>query len=360
MKLDIITGTRPNLVKAAPLIKSLEDDDQIRYRYIHTGQHYDENMYEEFRTSLGLPKPEIAFNLTSKIAGTQFAEMVANYSQVIENSRPDICLVIGDVNSTLACALAARLHDVQVAHLESGLRSLDWSMPEEVNRVFVDKLSSFLFTPSSEATENLIAEGFNQEKVFFVGNIVIENLMNNLDKIMIKKRCNAFGFRANEYILATFHRKSNLDEKQRLSSIVGNLKILSESLPIIIPAHPRLIKKLAEFDFDSKFLGENILIVEAQNYIDFMSLVNESKFVITDSGGVQEETSFLGITCLTYRENTERWSTIFGGTNTLVNSENFLNQCTSAMKSKRSDIAQFEKWDSQVSRRIIDVLKKVG
>jgi len=358
MKIDLIAGTRPNLIKVAPLIEVLKLNRDIDLRFIYTGQHYDEELYSNVMKSLGLPVPDIDFKIQKGNFDIQISQIMTKYSDLTELHKVDACIVVGDVDSTLACSLIAARKNISLMHVEAGLRSFDKKMPEEINRIIVDSISNLLFTPSVDATDNLVREGKSLSDIVFVGNIMIDTLKKLQETFTELKYCKTLKLSKKEYVVATFHRASNVDDRETLIQIVENLVELSCRIPVIVSTHPRLMQRLTEYSLLEKIEAPNLFFLRSLDYLQFMSLVNDSRFVITDSGGVQEETTFLGIPCLTYRENTERPITIVEGTNTLVNATNFAKITESTLNTNKIARNPPELWDGQTAKRIYQTIKE--
>jgi len=316
-----IVGARPNFMKAAPVIEALGKYPEISQILIHTGQHYDKNMSDIFFKQLNLPQPDVNLNVGSGSHATQTAEIMIRLEKILNEIKPNLVLVYGDVNSTLAGALVCAKLLIPVGHVEAGLRSFDRTMPEEINRVLTDHISDFLFTTSVDANENLSREGISSEKIFFVGNTMIDTLIKLLPKAELLWHNGKFVLDQREYypktyVIVTLHRPSNVDNIEKLKKIIKILVEISHQIKVIFPVHPRTRSKLnlmSEINLNSQFH-----VTESLGYLEFLALQKHAKLVITDSGGVQEETTYLGIPCLTLRSNTERPITIKLGTNRLV------------------------------------------
>ncbi len=352
--ISLIVGARPNFIKAFPLLNLLKQSSKYNVRLINTGQHYDDNMAGIFFKELKINKPDIDLNVGSGTHAEQTAKIMIELEKKFLSERPELVIVFGDVNSTLAAALVASKLHILIAHVESGLRSFDRKMPEEINRIVTDQLSDILFTTSPEAKVNLINEGKDHNQIFFVGNTMIDSLINfkqffNCDDILSKQKINK-----NEYALVTIHRPSNVDILKNLKSFINALDKISNEIPIIWPIHPRTKKKLYEFKIE---ISDNIFIIPPQGYLQFMGLQQESKIIITDSGGVQEESTFFGVPCFTVRDNTERPITEKKGSNTLVGS-NF-NDLPNVVFNKMNDNNAYsvpELWDGNASKRILEII----
>jgi UDP-N-acetylglucosamine 2-epimerase (non-hydrolysing) len=356
---DLIAAARPNFMKVAPLYKALGGErDWCRPRLIHTGQHYDANMSDAFFSDLGLPDPDIHLGVGSGSHAEQTAGVMVAYEKVCIQERPDWVIVVGDVNSTLACTLAATKLGIPVAHLEAGLRSRDRSMPEEINRLVTDALADLLWTPSPDADENLRLEGVPADKVERVGNIMIDSLEMVRPAIEANRYLGSLGLRTGDYGVMTLHRPSNVDDSIRLSEVCEVIVQIGRRLPMIFPVHPRTRQRLVNFGLWDRLAAEpGIHLIEPVGYVDFMSLVFNTRFVLTDSGGVQEETTYLRIPCLTLRESTERPVTVTEGTNRLIKLDGVL---TSVEKILSGDWTQGrvpDRWDGMTAGRVVASLR---
>ncbi|MGH9643037.1 MAG: non-hydrolyzing UDP-N-acetylglucosamine 2-epimerase [Terriglobales bacterium] len=305
-----IVGARPNFMKVAPVLRALSGRDRLSQTLVHTGQHYDIGMSDVFFQQLGLPAPDINLAVGSGSHARQTAEIMVRLEPVLLELKPDIVLVYGDVNSTVAAALVSAKLGIRVAHVEAGLRSFDRTMPEEINRLVTDQLCDLLFTPSEDGDENLLREGIAAEKIFRAGNVMIDSLV----RFLPAARAIAPDGLPERYALVTLHRPSNVDDSDALKGILESLLEVNRDLAVIFPAHPRTRQRIADFGLN---LGQ-LRLLDPLPYIDFLALQTRATVVITDSGGIQEETTYLGIPCLTVRENTERPITVSSGTNVLV------------------------------------------
>ncbi len=353
----LIAGARPNFMKIAPLIPQLNKEN-IKFKLIHTGQHYDYNMSKIFFKDLDIPEPDIYLNVGSASHATQTAKIMIEFEKVLLKDRPILVLVVGDVNSTLACALVAKKLFIKVAHVEAGLRSFDHKMPEEINRLLTDQISEFLFTTEMSAEINLKREGINPEKIYFVGNVMIDNLIKNLEKARNLNYNKKLNLEENSYALITLHRPSNVDNKKDLEKIIEFFDYLRKKIKIFFPIHPRTKKKIEKFNFSNKIKKDNIILSEPIGYLEFLSLMLGAKLILTDSGGIQEEASFLKIPVLTLRKNTERPITVQRGTNTIIDknfdqAKKYIKEILSNNYKKGQEI---EKWDGQTSKRIVNIL----
>lgn len=360
-KVHLIVGARPNFMKMAPLYKEFEKyPKKFEIKLIHTGQHYDEKMSKFFFDDLEMPKPDEYLSVGSGSHGIQTAKIMERYEEVLLRDIPDLVIVAGDVNSTVACAIdAVKLH-IPVAHLEAGLRSFDRSMPEEINRILTDSISDYLLTPSLDGNEHLKNEGIDEKKVFFVGNIMIDSLMNYREKAKNSLIMDKVGVDKNDFVLITLHRPSNVDSKEGFRIILEAFKKIGESTKLVFPIHPRSKKNIEKLG-----LGEllksipNLKLIDPVGYYDFMNLQMNAKFILTDSGGIQEESTFFGIPCLTLRPNTERPITITEGTNQLVKleTEDIISKAQVILNGehKQGRIPKF--WDGKTASRIVEIFK---
>ena len=360
--IHLIVGARPNFMKMAPLYRELSlYSNRYEPRIIHTGQHYDEQMSKLFFNDLAMPEPSAYLNVGSGTQGKQTARIIERYEDLIlSGDKPDLVIVAGDVNSTIACALVAKKLYIPVAHLEAGLRSYDDRMPEEINRVLTDRISDILLTPSLDANKNLEKEGINPEKIYFVGNIMIDSLVAHKDKAENSNIFYQLNMSPNEkYALVTLHRPSNVDEYEGLKMLLTSLEIIERKIKIIFPMHPRTRKNIYELGLSSILnTSSNLIITEPLGYLDFLKLEMNAKFILTDSGGIQEESTYFGVPCLTLRENTERPITITEGTNHLVdlNVESIVNSARAIIEEnvKQGKIPKY--WDGKTAKRIVKVL----
>jgi UDP-N-acetylglucosamine 2-epimerase (non-hydrolysing) len=312
MRVACVAGARPNFMKIKPVMDALERL-AIDVRLIHTGQHYDPGMSQVFFDELGLRPPDHHLGAGGGTHAEQTARVLVTLEPVLHELAPDIVVVVGDVNSTMAAALVAAKAGVRVAHVEAGLRSRDWTMPEEVNRVVTDRVSDYLLAPSADAVDNLRAEGADSSRVFLVGNVMVDTLLANLDRARDRPVLGRLGLAPGGYGVVTLHRAANVDDPSMLESLLGALGTISEECPLVLPAHPRTRERLA-----SLRVPAGIRLLAPLGYLDFLALEASARLVLTDSGGVQEETTVLGVPCLTLRDNTERPITVTQGTNTVV------------------------------------------
>jgi UDP-N-acetylglucosamine 2-epimerase (non-hydrolysing) len=317
MYITLIAGARPNFMKIAPLVRAF-DAAGIERRIVHTGQHYDRRMSDTFFEELQIPEPDVNLGVGSGSHVQQLAEVMRRLECEFNEHRPDALVVVGDVNSTLAAALASNKLGIAVAHVEAGLRSFDRSMPEEINRVLTDAISDWLYTSEPEADSNLAREGIPADRVQLVGNVMIDTLLHHLPQARERAPHKTFQLRPQDYAVLTLHRPSNVDDPQRLQSILRAVHSISEQMPVLFPVHPRTRSRLEQFGLSNCPEFNGYLDVEPLGYIDMLGLVDSARLVLTDSGGLQEETTALGIPCLTLRENTERPVTVLQGSNRLV------------------------------------------
>ncbi len=319
LKILNIVGARPNFMKIAPIVREMRRrESEFRPLIVHTGQHYDEAMSDSFFRDLGIPKPDYHLEVGSASHAVQTARIMTAFEPVVLQEKPDWVLVVGDVNSTIACALVCAKLGVRVAHVEAGLRSRDRAMPEEINRILTDAISDLLLTTSQDADENLAQEGVAAEKIKFVGNVMIDSLFYNLERSKESTTRENLELTGRDYAVLTLHRPSNVDDEAVFGGLLEALIAISERLPIVFPVHPRTRANIDKFGFGERVAHSGIRLIEPLGYLDFMNLYSGARLVMTDSGGLQEETTALGIPCLTLRENTERPITIEMGTNRLV------------------------------------------
>jgi UDP-N-acetylglucosamine 2-epimerase (non-hydrolysing) len=363
--IHLIAAARPNFMKIAPLYHELTRREWARPVIVHTGQHYDQNMSDAFFQDLELPTPHIHLEVGSGSHAEQTGNVLIAYEKILLTEKPDIVVVVGDVNSTIACTLAAaKIHYSTdpadrpiICHLEAGLRSNDRSMPEEINRLATDVLSDFLWTPSYDADENLQREGIAPEKIVRVGNIMIDSLELMRAKIEPLKEYAKHNLKPQEYGVVTLHRPANVDDPKILKSLCDALIEISTKIPLIMPVHPRTKKNLVENNlWDELADTDNLHLVDPLGYKNFMSLIFNCKLVITDSGGIQEETTYLGIPCLTLRPNTERPVTITDGTNKLSTIAEILIDTDEALKNKHKRLQPPDLWDGKTAARIADAI----
>ncbi|MGH2752870.1 MAG: non-hydrolyzing UDP-N-acetylglucosamine 2-epimerase [Actinomycetota bacterium] len=355
ISVTLVAGARPNFMKMAPLMLALDDRPELfKTSLVHTGQHYDSAMSDVFFDDLGMRSPDGYLGVGSGSHAEQTAAILVAFEELLAAAPPDIVLVAGDVNSTIACALAARKLNIVVGHVEAGLRSRNWRMPEEVNRVVTDTLSDYLFTPTPDADDNLIAEGIQSDRIHLVGNVMIDSLMRALPEARRRRRCADLGLAPKSYGLITLHRPSNVDDPAQLREV---LDAIGRSVPrAVFPVHPRTRARIQELDEGGSAIGSNIILLDPLGYYDFTSLMVDASFVLTDSGGIQEETTYLQIPCMTLREETERPITVSQGTNEIVTLGD-LQQLVPKVESggwKKGAVPKL--WDGRTAERIADVL----
>ena len=358
MKVVCVVGTRPNFMKIAPIILEMtRAQSDAQALLVHTGQHYDDNMSDVFFRELEIRQPDVNLDVRSSSHSRQTAEIMLGFEPVLRDYQPDWVLVPGDVNSTLACALVAAKLGIKVAHVEAGLRSFDRLMPEEINRLLTDQISDLLFTPSRDASANLFREGIDPSRVCFVGNVMIDTLVRLLPKTSTRWPALRTQYGLVSFALVTLHRPSNVDAPGALSKVMDGLSRVAAEIPVLFPVHPRTRSRLAELRLES--VTPNLRLVEPPGYLDFLTLEANASVVLTDSGGIQEEASFLGIPCLTLRPNTERPITISEGTNRLVRAEPdaMLRAVREALVRPDHAASRPELWDGRTAERILAVLK---
>ena len=355
----LIAAARPNFMKIAPVYHALNAADWCEPVIIHTGQHYDTNMSDSFFEDLGLPTPDYNLGVGSGTHAEQTGAVMISYEKILMDTSPDATIVVGDVNSTIACALAAKKLCLTVAHLEAGLRSRDWEMPEEINRIVTDSISDVLWTPSPDGDENLLAEGVARERITRVGNVMLDSYELMRPQIEAETPRKEFGLDEEGYGIVTLHRPSNVDQKETLAPLVDSLKSIALRIPLLFPLHPRTRKNLETHGLLNDFLAApGVHVSEPLNYIRFMGLVREAALVITDSGGIQEETTYLNIPCITLRNNTERPITLTEGTNRLAKIPNLPGFVDEILKGRWSSGVRPDLWDGKAARRIVDDLKR--
>jgi UDP-N-acetylglucosamine 2-epimerase (non-hydrolysing) len=359
LKMMCIVGARPNFMKMAPIMSEIKKrEDSIDAILVHTGQHYDELMSDAFFADLEIPRPDINLAVGSASHAEQTAKIMLAFEGVVLEHRPDWVIVVGDVNSTMACTLVCSKLGIKVAHVEAGLRSFDRDMPEEVNRLVTDVLADLLLTPSRDGDANLLREGISPEKIKFVGNVMIDTLYKYLPNARNSKILNNLGVTPFNYGVVTLHRPSNVDDKKVFQGILEALGSISEKLPLIFPIHPRSRERIKQFKLDKKMAEYDIKLIDPLGYLDFLQLYSNSRMVLTDSGGVQEETTVLGIPCLTLRENTERPITIKQGTNRLLGTKRkkIEQEAFSILNQPVGEPKKLEFWDGKAAERIIDAI----
>lgn len=359
--LDIIAGARPNFMKVAPILHALQARSAaggpLRWRLVHTGQHYDPRMSGEFFAQLGIPAPDVNLEVGSGTQAEQTAGIMVGYERLLMQQRSACCLVVGDVTSTLACAITAQKLHVPVAHVEAGIRSGDWTMPEEINRLATDAVSNWFFTTSEHANANLRRAGVEEARIFFVGNTMIDTLLANMQRLRPPAFVEALGLQAGRYFVTTLHRPANVDDAAAFARLLQAIARGARGLPVVFPVHPRTAKTLRALPD----LPPNLHLVEPQPYLEFNWLVRHAYAVITDSGGITEETTVMGVPCLTLRDNTERPETVEIGTNALVGTD----PETLAPALERLFAGQWKQgqvpplWDGRTGERIVATLERL-
>jgi UDP-N-acetylglucosamine 2-epimerase (non-hydrolysing) len=366
-----IVGARPNMMKVAPLVAEMRLHPELQPVLVHTGQHYDYSMSQVFFDQLNIPEPDYNLEVGSGTHHAQTAEIIRRFGELVQHDRPDMLLVVGDVNSTIACALVAAKESIPVVHVEAGLRSFDRNMPEEINRVLTDAISDLLFTTEESGNQNLANEGVSPDNVFFVGNLMIDSLVGALEAARQSPLRSKLGVAKRGYAVLTLHRPSNVDDPSQLVGTLSALAEVAKHIPIIFPVHPRTQQKIAASGFSSTNSWDGTTAIPAQgiwtmppaSYMDFLGLVDSAAMVITDSGGIQEETTYLGVPCLTYRNNTERPVTVTMGTNRLIGAEPaaIVRHASEVLqnKSKRNGVEAHTPpplWDGRAAPRIVRAL----
>ncbi|MGB0578488.1 MAG: non-hydrolyzing UDP-N-acetylglucosamine 2-epimerase [Limisphaerales bacterium] len=361
MLIDIIAGARPNFMKIAPIIRAIEEAKDaggpLRYRLIHTGQHYDKKMSGDFFEQLGIPEPDINLEVGSGTQAAQAGAIMARYEEVLLKEPSKLCLVVGDVTSTMACSIAAQKLCIPVAHVEAGIRSGDWTMPEEINRMVTDSITNWFFTTSEHANENLRTAGVSEDRIFFVGNTMIDTLLANLDRLRPPALWNELGLEKGRYLVLTLHRPNNVDEQDKLLAMLKTIADGRRDCQVVFPVHPRTAKMLKDIGGEL----DGLHYAEPLGYLEFNYLVRNALAVITDSGGITEETTVMGIPCLTLRDNTERPETVSVGTNELIGTDPTklppaLDRLF-AGEWKAGGIPEL--WDGKTGRRIVAQLERL-
>lgn len=361
MLIDIIAGARPNFMKIAPIIAEIKkrksEGQNIDYRLIHTGQHYDEKMSGSFFEQLNIPHPDINLEVGSGTQAQQTARIMERYEEVLLKEPCDLTLVVGDVNSTMACAIAAKKLNIKVAHVEAGIRSGDITMPEEINRMVTDSITDYFYTTSEVANQNLRNSGFKEEQIIFVGNTMIDTLLTNIDRLQKPKVWDELGLSEKNYVIMTLHRPANVDEEAKLKELIDEIVNNVSNMPIVFPVHPRTAKMLENIGIQA----DNLFMIEPLGYLEFNYLVKNAKAVITDSGGITEETTVMKVPCMTLRDNTERPETITVGTNELVgtNPKNVKPYLDKLFAGEWKEGGIPELWDGKTSERIVESLLNV-
>lgn len=356
-----IVGARPNFMKVAPIQRLMLQSQALEPRLVHTGQHYDAAMSKVFFNDLGMPEPDIYLGVGSGSHAVQTSQVMIELEKVMQEMKPDLVLVVGDVNSTLAASIVASKLWIPVAHVEAGLRSNDRTMPEEINRILTDAVAELLFVTEKSGLENLKKEGTPDEKVYFVGNVMIDSLVQNLKSARNSTILEQLALDERGYSLVTLHRPNNVDNRENFTKILDAFEVIQQKIKIIFPIHPRTRKMIKELGFTSRIEEmKNLTLLDPIGYLDFIRLTEKSKFVLTDSGGIQEETTYLGIPCLTLRENTERPITIEVGTNQLIGMDTSkiidAGLKILAGSAKKGKIPEF--WDGHTAERIVRIVEE--
>jgi UDP-N-acetylglucosamine 2-epimerase (non-hydrolysing) len=359
LKIDLIAGARPNFMKIAPIIDAILEEQtkgtDIQYRLIHTGQHYDKNMSDSFFVQLGIPQPAVNLGAGGGTQAEQTAAIMIGYEKLLLSERTDLCLVVGDVTSTMACAIVAQKLHIPVAHVEAGIRSGDWTMPEEINRLITDSITNYFFTTTPEATKTILYTGVSEDRVFWVGNTMIDTLLKQRPRFRKPNFWDGLDLKKGQYIVITLHRPANVDDEEKLKELLDEIISNSNGLPLIFPVHPRTAKILATLNIRH----QQLQTIEPLGYLEFNYLVENALAVITDSGGITEETTVMGVPCMTLRDNTERPETVDVGTNELIGTN------PKAIKPaleklfagewKKGSIPKL--WDGNTAKRIVSILK---
>jgi len=361
LKIINVVGARPNFMKVAPIVAAMKRrSSEFQSFMVHTGQHYDPRMSDAFFSDLDMPEPDIYLGVGSGSHAVQTATVMQAFEPVLLKEKPDWVLVVGDVNSTLACALVCAKLGIKVAHVEAGLRSRDRTMPEEINRLLTDQISDLLLTPSRDGDVNLLAEGVPRERIRFVGNVMIDSLLGNLERARKSSTLADLNLAGKDYALLTLHRPSNVDQKDGFGGILDSLTEIARQMPIVFPAHPRTRKMIDELGLSEKVERADLRVIEPVGYLGFVQLLEGARLVLTDSGGIQEETTVLGVPCITLRENTERPITVEVGTNIIAgtNPARIVEAARQALESPadKSSIRVPELWDGHTAERILDAL----
>ena len=369
MLIDLIAGARPNFMKIAPIVHAIQAakdaGNNIDYRLIHTGQHYDKNMSDSFFEQLEIPEPHVNLGAGGGTQAEQTAAIMVGYEKLLIEEKSDLCLVVGDVTSTMACAISAQKLHVKVAHIEAGIRSGDWSMPEEINRMVTDSITNYFFTTSEIANTNLKKAGIEDDRIFFVGNTMIDTLLKNRPRFRKPPIWDEIGLEEKNYFVMTLHRPANVDEEDKFVELLSEILNSSHNLPIVFPVHPRT-KKIIEAVLSStsnfKLQTSNLHMIEPLGYLEFNYLVERAKCVITDSGGITEETTVMGVPCMTLRDNTERPETLTQGTNELLgtNPKAIKPAMETLFAGKWKIGSEIEKWDGKTAGRIVAQLLQLN
>ena len=358
MIISLVAGARPNFMKIAPIIRAIRQAAAqgfaIEYKLIHTGQHYDHNMSGQFFEQLEIPKPDVNLECGGGTQAEQTANIMVRFEKYLSSNPCDLVMVVGDVTSTMACAIVAQKLKIKVAHVEGGIRSGDWNMPEEINRIVTDSITNYFFTTSETANTNLYQQGVPADSVFFVGNTMIDTLLFNQDRLIQPKAWENYQLSANEFMVLTLHRPSNVDEEYKLGRLLKEIVINSRELPILFPVHPRTAKTLSALNIPRV----NLHFIKPLGYLEFIYLIKHAKAIITDSGGITEEATVLGVPCMTLRDSTERPETITLGTNELLGTDpkSIKPAFDRLFNGQWKKGAIPENWDGQSAKRIINIL----
>ena len=361
VKILVIAGARPNFMKIAPIMRAMKASPRLEPILVHTGQHYDVQMSETFFNELQIPTPDISLEVGSDTHARQVARIMERFETVCDEQKPEAILVVGDVNSTMACSIVAAKKDIKIIHVEAGIRSRDRSMPEEINRMVTDAITDILLPPSSDAVENLLAEGHAAGKIHLVGNIMIDTLLSSRALIEKSDILEKLGLKQGGYVSLTLHRPSNVDNIENFRQILAALEVIQREIPIVFPIHPRTRKMITELGLSDYVDSlKNLILSDPLGYFDFGKLISASRFVLTDSGGIQEETTVYGIPCITLRENTERPITVWEGTNELAgcDTQKIVALARDIMDGRWKKGRIPELWDGHAAERIIAVLEK--
>jgi len=363
MKILNVVGTRPNFIKIAPIMEAYKAIPSIKPMLVHTGQHYDDKMSDLFFKELEIPRPDINLEVGSASHAIQTAEIMKAFEPVVLEQKPDVVLVVGDVNSTIACGLVAVKLGVKLVHVEAGLRSFDRTMPEEINRVLTDAISDILFCTEQSGVYNLVREGVSPSKLFMVGNVMIDTLVRNRAKAEQSKILDELGLKEGAYSVLTLHRPSNVDSSEAFSGILDVLEVIQKDMPVVFPIHPRSRKNLRESGLEERIARmSNLKLLDPTGYLDFLKLMSHARLILTDSGGIQEEATILKVPCITLRENTERPVTVECGANTIAgrNPERILKAYRAVMENPAREIRTPPLWDGIASERIVNILNSLS
>ena len=362
-KIVLVVGARPNFMKSAPLMRELlQNDDRFETVLIHTGQHYDHTLSQLFFDELRMPKPDLHLGVGSGSHAEQTASLLVELEKAFLKLEPNLVVVFGDINSTMAAAIVAAKLCIKLAHVEAGLRSFDHTMPEEINRIVTDRLSDYLFVSEESGLKNLKSEGVPAEKIFYTGNIMIDSLVSNLEVAQRSDILERLSLEENNYVTMTMHRPANVDDRGSLGALMDGIAKIGEQMPVVFPCHPRTARRMEEFGMAGSENGKGLRLIEPLGYLDFLKLQSKSRLVLTDSGGIQEETTYLGIPCLTMRENTERPATVDIGTNVICGTkpEVITEAVLKVIEGGGKKGSVPELWDGRTAGRIVDILKQVA